>query len=149
DVEVPRQLVLGDLAEGILTEPTHGCPPGGAGRSSRAAAPAARCQPPCSPASMRAGGLLRPPPGPVPDWGPSRPGNRPARARACPPSQPAGGHAMPEQPSGAVDRVASLVAGHTEACLAGLEQAGDIPHPAAALRHGGGWVALTMAFPAS
>src|SRR5262249_18466836 len=49
---------------------------------------------------------------------------------------------------GAVDRVGTLVSGHAEACLADLRKAGDIPRPFAAVADGGGWVVLTMAFPA-
>jgi hypothetical protein len=54
---------------------------------------------------------------------------------------------MPEQHRG-VDRIASLVNGHAETCLAELKEAGAIPRPASAVADGGGWVVLTMAFPA-
>jgi hypothetical protein len=53
---------------------------------------------------------------------------------------------MPDQRG--VDRVASLVEGHAEACLAGLKEAGNVPRPSAAVADGAGWVVLTMAFPA-
>src|SRR5262245_53475556 len=63
------------------------------------------------------------------------------------PAVPAGGgEAMPEQPRG-VDRVASLVSGHAETCLAELKQAGAVPRAGAAVRSEGGWTVLVLATP--
>src|SRR5438132_7553080 len=54
---------------------------------------------------------------------------------------------MPDQPSG-VNRVRSLVQGYAGACLRDLAKTPDAPRTEAALETSGGWVVLTVAFPA-
>jgi hypothetical protein len=54
---------------------------------------------------------------------------------------------MPEQPSSGVDPVRSLVSAYANECLEDLSRAGCVPRADAAVKAGGGWTVLLVAFP--